>query len=138
MAAAHAICGMRVRCVRDDAAVMNGAGFVDLLTERVPEAVPTVREHLADNDGDLLLHLLLADLRRLAVAWFDQGFTDPLQRLLAVVDDGLAAGDDRLENAVAVSFVEDAAWWEPSSVAFIATWPNGLANEVQRQRTAHK
>lgn len=116
--------------------VMDGPGFVDLVVARVPEAVPTVREHLADNDGELLLHLLMADLRRLAVNWFDQGSVAPLDRLLAVVDAGLCRGDERVENAVAVSFVEDAAWWEPASGAFVATWPSGLAQEVERQRDA--
>ena len=95
-----------------------------------------MREHLETYDGELLLHVLIADLRRLAVAWFDEGSTDPMQRLLAVLDAGLAEGDERVENAVAVSFVEDAAWWDQPSQAFIATWPAGLAHEVERQRNA--
>jgi hypothetical protein len=96
---------MRVRCVRHDSAVMNSSEFVGRVTDRVPEAGATVHEHLEDNEGELLLHLLMADLRRLAVAWFEDGALEPLQRLLTVVDAGLAEGDEGVENAVAVSFI---------------------------------
>jgi hypothetical protein len=41
--------------------------FVQELLQAVPEARPTVDEHLHDND-ELLLHLLMADLKRLAVS----------------------------------------------------------------------
>lgn len=127
---------MSGRIIRDDSAVMNSSDFVDLVGERVPEAAPTVREHLDTNDDELLLHVLVADLRRLAVAWFHDGSIAPLQRLLAVLDAGLSQGDERVVNAVAVSFIEDSAWWDPSSRAFIASWPSGLAREVERQRSA--
>jgi hypothetical protein len=127
---------MSVRLIRDDSAVMSSSDFVDLVTEHVPEARPTVSEHLDDSEGELLLHLLMADLRRLALAWFSEGAADRLERLLAVIDAGLSEGDERVENAVAVSFVEDAGWWEPSTQGFIAVWPSGLVNEVERQRNA--
>lgn len=45
-------------------------GFVTRLRAAVPEAELTLREHLADNDDEVLLHLLTADLRRLAVSTY--------------------------------------------------------------------
>jgi hypothetical protein len=101
------------------------------------EAQQVVQEHLEDNDGELLLHLLVADLLRLAHTWFELGMTDALTRLLAVVGAGLTDGDEGVENAVAVSFVEDSGWWDQASQAFIAAWPAALQAEVARQRTAN-
>jgi hypothetical protein len=109
--------------------------FVTLVTSRVPEADATVTAHLQDS-GELLLHLLVADLRRLAVQWFDARKNEPLRRLLNVIEAGLREGDEDVENAVAVSFVEDTGWWDESMQPFIAIWPAGLTRELDRQRRA--
>ena len=93
-----------------------------------------VEEHVADQGGELLLHLLMGDLRRLAIAAFDRGDGDLLQRLLSVLDAALRDGDERVENAVAVSFVEDTGWWEPEMQPFMATWPNALQAEAEKQK----
>jgi len=61
--------------------------FVTLVTSRVPESDATVSAHLQDS-GELLLHLLVADLRRLAIQWFDRGRYEPLGRLLNVIETG--------------------------------------------------
>jgi len=37
--------------------------FLERLRALVPEVESTVREHFGDNDGEVLLHLLTADLR---------------------------------------------------------------------------
>jgi hypothetical protein len=92
-----------------------------------------MREHLEDNEG-VLLHLLSADLRRYAIKAFDTGRTDVLQRLLGVLDRALVDGDEYVNNAVAVSFVEDTGWWEPAMQPFIESWPLSLQAEARRQR----
>jgi hypothetical protein len=46
--------------------------FVELALAEVPELQPVAAEHLADND-ELLLHLLMADIRRFLVAAFEAG-----------------------------------------------------------------
>jgi len=89
---------------------LTSAEFLERLGVLVPEVEPTVREHLGDNDGEMLLHLLTADLRRLAIAWFSAAQDEPLHRLLDVVATGLSQGDDHVQNAIVVSFVEDAGW----------------------------
>jgi len=94
-----------------------------------------VEEHLHDNDGELLLHLLTADLRRLAIAWLAEGHVERMQRLLTCVETGLLHGDEAVRNAMAVSFVEDTGWWLPEMRAFIGAWPAGLARELNRQRS---
>jgi hypothetical protein len=115
---------------------MTSAEFLTALISQVSEAEGTLREHLEDQEGELLLHLLTADLRRLAITWFEDGQSERLTRLLGVVDTALREGDDAVENAIAVSFVEDTGWWDPDMDRFIAVWPDGLRAEAQRQRDA--
>lgn len=113
---------------------LTASQFVSRLTSAVPESSTTLREHLADHEGELLLHLLTADLRRLALGWFEVGRTDALARLLDVLDTALREGDEYVCNTISVSFVEDLGCWEADMQPFIATLPGELANEVERQR----
>lgn len=113
---------------------MSTDQFVAMLLHEVPGVQAVVREHLEDNDGELLLHLLIADLRRYAMQAFDADESDVLGRLLGVVDRAMHDGDDSVENAIAVSFVEDTGWWDDATQPFIAAWPEGLRAEAARQR----
>ena len=115
-------------------AVMTEADFVRSLADEAPEVRGLVDEHLRDQSGELLLHLLVADVRRAAVDAFQQGDGDLLRRLLDLLDRSLREGDERVENAVAVSFVEDAGWWDPAMRPFIDAWPAALRAEAQRQQ----
>ena len=102
----------------------------------VPESTPTVREQLADQEGELLMHLMAADLGRLAVTWFHDGRSSELTRLLEAMDVGIREGDEYLVNAIAVSFVEDLSWWEADLQPLVVTFPAGLRSEVDRLRRA--
>jgi hypothetical protein len=126
-------CGMCVRWIGHDAAVaLTATDLLDTPAREVPETQPVVDEHLEDNDG-LLLHLLTADLRRYAIQSFDFGKGDVLDRLLAVVDVALRDGTDDVQNAMAVSFVEDTGYWDPAMQPFVAVWPSSLRAEAERQ-----
>jgi hypothetical protein len=57
-----------------------------------------------------------------------------MHALLVVMDKGLREGDEDVENAVAVSFVENTGCWDPAMLPFIATWPEDLKAEAERQR----
>lgn len=107
--------------------------FLAELSSVVPESQELVAEHLEFYE-ELLLHILVADLRRMALAMFEQGEMERLERLLAVLDRSLAEGDEFVSNAVAVSFVEDTGWWDPEMSGFMTAWPDGLKEEVERQR----
>lgn len=123
---------------RDDAAMsLTSSEFVTALTSEVPETTDTVLEHLTDQDGDLLLHLLMGDLGRLAIDWFRTERTEALERLFSVLERALREGDEYVKNAAAVSFVEDLGWWEPDIQTFIAVLPGELAKEVERQRLSN-
>jgi hypothetical protein len=112
---------------------MTQESFVQELLDAVPDAQATVDEHLRDNDG-LLLHLLMADLLRLAVSAYQGNDPETSQRLLALLDRALREGDEAVENAVCVSFVEHVGAGAGESDEFIASWPEGLREEVNRQR----
>ncbi|PZS15651.1 MAG: hypothetical protein DLM57_12235 [Pseudonocardiales bacterium] len=94
--------------------------FAELLRERVPEAEPLLSENL-DIDGKMLLHLLMADLLRLAVEQFHANNGELAARLLDLVDQALRAGDTYVENAVAVSFVEHAGAFKGETLEFLAS-----------------
>lgn len=113
---------------------LTASEFVASLSAQVPETAATINEHLADN-GELLLHVLVGDLRLLAIDWFRTDQTDALRRLLSDLEQGVGHGDERVENAIAVSFVEDMGWWEPEMQPFMESLPEGLLAEVERQRS---
>ena len=114
---------------------MDEPKFLELLVARVPDARAIIEEHLADN-GELLLHVLMGDLTGLAWACQERGVSRAVEALLGVLDQALRNGDDRVENAVAVSFVETIGPWDPGVADFIATWPAGLRAQAERQRRA--
>ncbi len=114
---------------------MTAGRFVVRVVEQLPEAGGLVAEHLDDNDG-VLLHLLVGDLRRFAFDAWKRDDGSLLQRCLGLLEQALVTGDDRVDNAVSLSFVEDSSWWEPQVQPFIATWPPALTAEVERRRAS--
>ncbi|MDQ3643705.1 MAG: hypothetical protein M3450_20120 [Actinomycetota bacterium] len=112
---------------------MTSTEFVEGLVGMAAETRALVDEHLKDHYGEVLLHLLIGDLRRFLLAAFKQGDERVLQRCLDHLDLALRDGDSEVENAVAVSFVEATGWWDPSMRAFIDTWPPALRAEADRQ-----
>lgn len=112
---------------------MTAAEFVAELINAAPEAQGLVDEHRCDDDRELLLHLLMADVLRLASSLFERGEASALRRLLDVIDTGLRFGDEYVGNAICVSFVELAGPWEPAIQPFMASWPDALQAEASRQ-----
>lgn len=109
--------------------------FLAGVRETNPQLDAVVAEHLADHDGEVLLHLLVADLRRLAHAAHVSGDSAKRDAVLELLDWGLRDGDEALENAVSVSFVEDSGWWEPGMVEYVDSWPPALTEELRRQQS---
>jgi hypothetical protein len=72
--------------IRPDALVaITPVEFVRLLTQSRPATGTLVAEHLSDTDSELLLHLLIADVRRFSVERFEADNTGALHRCLDVV-----------------------------------------------------
>lgn len=106
--------------------------FVDDLAAAVPEAAETVRDHLDDQDGQLLIHILMADLLRLTLRVFDEGQTDLARRVLGFVDRCLNEGDESVRNAVRVSFVEGYGYGPDEPEELLSLWPAGLRADLGR------
>lgn len=111
--------------------MITRADFLDDLRIAVPESDVLVADHLADTD-EILLHLLMSDLLRLAVSTFAEGRTGVTDRLLAFVDRCLREGDDDVVNAVGVSFVENFGGYPGESDALLSRWPPALRAELGR------
>ena len=111
--------------------VVTGNDVVALLHDLVPEADGLVAEHLADND-ELLLHLLMSDLQRRAVAAYEAGETDTTDRVLTFADRCLGDGDDYVQNAVRVSFVEHFGTSPGETDDLLARWPVSLREALGR------
>jgi hypothetical protein len=112
--------------------VITRTKFVSELETAVPEASHVAAEHLADNDGELLLHLLMSDLLRMTVRAHEQGERDVTVRLLAFADRCMREGDEDVANAVAVSFVEDFGAHRGETDALLRLWPPALRQELGR------
>jgi hypothetical protein len=96
--------------------------FLPRLADAVPALEPLLREHLEDNDGELLPHLLLSDVRRWCVAHVAEERAT-VQQVLDGLEAAVVSGDDAIENAVAVSFVEDLMADGPAGEAVLALLP---------------
>jgi hypothetical protein len=115
---------------------MTKEQFVEQLRRYCPESRSLIDEHLGDSDGEILLHLLVADVLRLSIELFEAHQIDALNRCLRVLAAGLGEGDEYVQNAVAVSFVEDTPWWDETKFPFIGVWPEVLRAEAERFRAA--
>jgi hypothetical protein len=111
--------------------VIRREDFLQELAVAVPESGNVVAEHLSDNDG-LLLHLLLSDLLRMTVSTYNAGDVRVTDRLLEFIDWCLRTGDDYVNNAVAVSFVENFGALPSESDGLLDRWPAALRAELGR------
>lgn len=104
---------------------MSPEEFVDRVLAEVPEfrAVWNDSAGNPEDAGELLPHLVVSDLLRFCEQRSTRGELDVVRRCLSLVERGLADGDAALENALGVSFVEDACPWSEESAAFVALWP---------------
>lgn len=82
--------------------------FIQRLVAADPVLQPLLDEHLDDMEGDLSPHLVMPTIG----TWVEQRGPDNPEAQHVVVDvdrelgDALAAGDEDVENVIAVSFLE--------------------------------
>lgn len=108
--------------------------FVAALSASASSVRAVVDDHLLEYGGESLLHLLVADVRLWCIEAFLAGERSDLGRCLDVMAMGILSSDDYVQNAVAVSFVEDTPWFDQSMEPFMAVWPAPLQAEADRQR----
>lgn len=82
--------------------------LVDSLVAKFPTLEPVLREHLADNFGEVLPHLFFGDLTRYVVSEFVRtGGPGRVQPMLDELELAFSAGDDEVAELIAVSFLEN-------------------------------
>src|SRR5689334_16094040 len=108
------------------APVIGYANLSARLVDAVPEFGPLLAEHLADNDGEVLNHLLFWDLGQYALEAHRRGDAALSARILAFLERALLEGDEPVTNVVLVSFVESFAATTPDAARFVSTWPEAL------------
>lgn len=76
------------------------------LAWRFPALRPALDEHLSDNEGEILPHVLMGDYEQ----WCEGAVGDDdatLADVLAALEDAYATGGDEVENLISVSFLEE-------------------------------
>ena len=106
----------------------------DRLREAVPEFAPEMDAHLSDNFGEVLNHLLFANLVRFMLAARNRGDDALVSRVLVFADLVLREGDDKARNVIEVSFVENVVGGLDAPWSFVATWPRALRDDADRYR----
>ena len=96
--------------------------LVEELRRDVPEVHDVLRAHLAALPGGDEF-VLMSLLRERALELYEERRSGALHRLLEIVDEALADGDDELADAVSGDFIAAAQPWEREMDGFVATWP---------------
>lgn len=73
--------------------------------ETVPPARPVYEQHV--RDGEILPHVLMADLRRMFVKLVEAGKDDDVKQFLEAIETLAASPADSIRNVVDISFIED-------------------------------
>jgi hypothetical protein len=107
---------------------------IDELLECAPLLRPVYQEHLAEYD-ELLPHVLFGDLTRfVANLCMTDSSSAELKSILAVLENGLACGDEYTQELISVSFLEnlerDASYYPLLTGMF----GEALAKELQNYR----
>jgi hypothetical protein len=75
------------------------------LAWQFPQLREVLDEHLRDNDGEILPHVVMADYERWAETALER--SEPqLRDFLKVLEDAYGSGDEQLQELISVSFLE--------------------------------
>ncbi|MFN8074864.1 MAG: hypothetical protein U0Q15_05505 [Kineosporiaceae bacterium] len=82
--------------------------FVGWLIFRSPELLPILQEHLDDNDGEILPHVLLFRIREYIEFEFEkEGESELVRAAVESLKAGLVDGDYELLALIQTSFIDD-------------------------------
>ena len=126
----------------------EAVAFMGALAHRFPELMPVLQEHLEDQHGEMLPHILMADVVRWLVARLEErGVDDPILRgVLQAIEEQFGRGDP-VDNVIAVSFVENLPYaWEagheirallgPCLAEQLRLWDGGTATSAMPDSAA--
>ena len=116
----------------------SGKELVRDLVQRFPQFDPVYRQHLEDNFGELLPHVIFWDLLQLEVASFIADGSAELdwRGVLDVLAESYAAGDVEVRGIIAVSFLEDLPFAHEDGYGIVEALPETLKDVLAKVRTA--
>ena len=98
--------------------VKEAVDFITLLVQEVPELSSVLAEHMDEND-EILPHVLMGDITRLACAKMENDPDSPSVRaLLNRLEAAYAFGSEPVKELISVSFLENLAD-ESTAAAFV-------------------
>ena len=92
--------------------------FMHSILRAIPGLSDLFREHEAEY-GEMLPHVLLADVTRLALEWGQEAHADsviaraPLESLVETLEQAMQSGPESVRELVVVSFLENLDWRDP-------------------------
>jgi hypothetical protein len=110
--------------------------FVDRMVQAIPALAPLVDENRAGSRGDVLPHRFLADVAFQAVEHHLSGKQTAHSEVRAVIDllEAEFGRDDGVDNAIAVSFVENLPYDGEPGADIVRLLGPKLKEELHRQR----
>lgn len=110
----------------------NVLAFIDKVISGSAEAATIHREHIADQGGELLPHVLMGDIARLAVTTTARDeCPEWLIRLLQQLEWGLLSGSSEVAELVGVSFVENLCGEAKAIAVLLPRMGDALRREVR-------
>jgi hypothetical protein len=107
------------------------ADFVERLISASPEVASVHRQHIADQ-GEILPHVLMAEITRLVIASTSCGRSAEWRtKLLQQLESGLVSGSGEVAELVAVSFVENLCGESTAIEALLPNMGNALRKELK-------
>lgn len=106
--------------------------FIDKLVSGSAEVAAVHQEHIADQGGELIPHVLMGDITRLVVATAARDeCPDWLTRLLQQLESGLLSGSSAVAELVGVSFVENLCGETEAIAMLLPRMGDALRREVR-------
>ena len=88
--------------------IARTVAFIGWMIYRSPVLMPILQEHLEDNEGEVLPHVILFQIRKWAESEVESGGeTDELRTVLDSLKVGYRDGDYELWALIQTSFIED-------------------------------
>ncbi len=87
---------------------LSFASFIPSLLKSVPELVPLYQEHITDNFNELLPHVFFGEVTRFVVSNYKaRQNLEALKRIFDFLDRGINSKDEKLQELISVSFLEN-------------------------------
>jgi hypothetical protein len=113
----------------------SGEALVQVLVDRLEPLRPIVDQHVAENDGEMLPHVLFWDLTQAVVdAYLRPEAPLDWREFVRVLEQEYPGGDAYLRGIVEVSFLENLPGPQEKGYGIVRSLPPGLRDAFDRVR----